>query len=219
MVGALQPELTRSEIERARRKAPENLDAWDLYQRGLWHQYRVTKEDNEAAAELFSKAIKLDPEFVHPYGGLAESYVFEVLFGFVERDYRDPFTPARKAVEIDPNDAGAHYALGMAHYDGLDHPSAVAEFKMAIQLNPSAAHSYMFLGFAQTHSGFAEDALENFHIALSLSPRDPFFGWFLTGVGASLFYLRRYEESVEWAQYRLRVVTETADDHHILVAG
>jgi TolB-like protein/Tfp pilus assembly protein PilF len=204
VVGALQPELTRSEVERARRKPPESLDAWDLYQRGLWHYFRLNKEDNAAAIELFSKAIELDPDFVPPYVGLAESNAYDVMFGFSEWNAEALFAPARKAVEIDPEDESAHRALGRAHYMNRDHTSAIAEYKMAIQLNPSAAHSYNYLGFAQAHSGLAEEALENFRLARRLSPRDPHFGYFQTGMGASLFYLQRYEESVDWVRKALQ---------------
>ena len=153
---------------------------------------------------MFSKAIELDPDFVPPYVGLAESNAYDVMFGFSEWNAEALFAPARKAVEIDPEDESAHRALGRAHYMNRDHPSAIAEYKMAIQLNPSAAHSYNYLGLALTQSGFAEEALEYFRIALRLSPRDPHFGYFYTGMGAAFFYLQRYEESVDWVRKSLQ---------------
>jgi len=204
VVGALQPELTRSEIERARRKPTESLNAWDFYQRGLWHFFRANKEDNAAAVKLFSKAIELDSVFVAPYVGMAECYSWESFYSNTERDAQAIFAAARKAVEIDPQDANAHKALGMAHFANRDPSSAIAEYKMAIQLNPSAAHSYAWLGWAQSFSGRAEEALDNFRAAMKLSPRDPIFGWFNNGMAASLFHLSRYEESVEWARKALQ---------------
>ena len=168
VVGALQPELSRSEIERARRKLPESLDAWELYQRGVGLEFRLNEEDNAAAIELFSKAIKLDPELAYPYAGLAESYVWEVFRGNTERGLEDAFTLARKAVEIDPQDASGHKALGAVHLLNRDHSAAIAETKIAIQLDPSAARTYAVLGYVQSHSGLAEDALESFRSAMEL---------------------------------------------------
>ena len=85
-----------------------------------------------------------------------------------------------------------------------DHASARAEFKLAIQLNPNDAQYYILLAFSQVHAGFAEEALENFRVALTLSPRDPRFGWFHTGMGAAHFYLRHYDECLEWGRKGLQ---------------
>jgi adenylate cyclase len=204
VVGALQPEIARSEIERARRKPPDNLNAWDLYQRGLWHRYHVNKEDIAAAIELFSKAIELDPNLVHAYVGLADCYVYEGIFLGTGRNWQDTLAPARKAVEIDPQDANAHRALGWAHFVNRDARSTIAELNVAIELNPSDAHSYAYLGFGQMYSGLAEEALESFRSAMKLSPRDPLLGWFHGGMGLAFLFLQRLEESVESARKALR---------------
>jgi TolB-like protein len=73
IVGAVEPELGKAERERAKAKRPENLDAWDLYQRGLWHLYRYTKEDLEEAKRLFRRAAELDPGLGVAFSGLAEA--------------------------------------------------------------------------------------------------------------------------------------------------
>lgn len=204
VVAALLPELTRSEIERARQKPPDSLDAWDLYQRGLWYLFRSNENDNAAAIQLFVEATEIDPHFINPYVGLVEGYVYEVVLGYGNRNPQDAFAPARRAVEIDPQNSSAHKALGMAHFINRDHPSSIAEFKLAIQLNPSDAHLYPYLGFAQAFSGLAEDALDNFLMAMTLSPRDPLLGWFHNGMGVSLLHLQRHEECVEWVRKALQ---------------
>ena len=204
VVGALQPEITRSEIERARRKPPDSLDAWDLYQRGLWHENRITRADNATAIELFSQAIALDPEFARPYAGLSECYTYDMYYGYAKRDLKDIYTPAHKAVEIDPQDGNAHRALGWAHTYYRDHASAIAELNIAIELNPNEAHAYAFLGFAQAYSGLAEEGLASFRTAIDLSPLHPFFGWFNAGMALALLLLRRHEESVVSARKALQ---------------
>ncbi len=204
VVGALQPELTRSEIERARRKPPDSRDAWDLYQRGLWHEYRINKEDNAAAIALFSRAIELDPNFAGPHAGLSECFCYEVFYWNAERDPKDTIASARRAIEIDPQDASAHRALGWAYLLYWDQLEAIAELERAIELNPSEAHSHLILGFSKTYSGSAAEGLESIRTALKLSPNDPHYGWFNAGMALALLLLRRHEESVERAREALR---------------
>lgn len=219
VVGALQPELTRSEIERARRKAPHSLDAWDLYQRGLWHEYRITKRDNAAAIELFSRTIALDPEFARAYAGLSECYTYDVFYGYAEREPKDIYASASKAVEIDPHDSNARRALGWAHTYYRDHESAIAELKIAINLNPNEAHAYAFLGFAQAYSGLAEEAITSFRTAINLSPQHHFFGWFNAGLALALLLSQRHEESAKMARMALQYPNTSWLTHlHLLSA-
>ncbi|HVT50815.1 MAG TPA: winged helix-turn-helix domain-containing protein, partial [Dongiaceae bacterium] len=49
VVGALAPHLERAEIERARRKPTENLDAYDYYLRGTWKFRQVSTRSVEDA--------------------------------------------------------------------------------------------------------------------------------------------------------------------------
>ena len=68
VVGAIAPQLERAEIERAKRKPTENLDAYDYYLRGMADLHRGTREAIDEALRLFEKAIELDPDFASAYG-------------------------------------------------------------------------------------------------------------------------------------------------------
>ena len=63
MVGAIAPKFEQAEIERAKRKPTESLDAYDYFLRGMAAFYQFTKPGNEEALVLFSRAIELDPHF------------------------------------------------------------------------------------------------------------------------------------------------------------
>ena len=68
VVGAIAPQLERAEIERAKRKPTESLDAYDYYLRGMAHLHQGTREAIDEALPLFYKAIELDPDFASAYG-------------------------------------------------------------------------------------------------------------------------------------------------------
>jgi TolB-like protein len=82
VVGTVQPELSRLEQDRARRKPPDRLDAWELLQRGIWHYWRREPEDANKAEALIVSAIELDPGFSLAYASLCEVYYINLYHGW-----------------------------------------------------------------------------------------------------------------------------------------
>ena len=68
---SINPAVEDAELRRALRKPPENLGAWEAYQRGLWHARKATAADNERAQEYFRRSCELDPTFASPHAMLA----------------------------------------------------------------------------------------------------------------------------------------------------
>ena len=76
VVGAIAPAVEKAEIERAKRKPTESLDAYALYLRGLARLYQFgNRQANDEALRLFNSAIELDPDFASAYGRAALCYV------------------------------------------------------------------------------------------------------------------------------------------------
>ena len=94
---AIEPELASAEFDRAARKPPENLDAWDRCQQGLWRLELRTKEDTDISERLFAEAIDLDPSLARAYAGLARSLIHMVAFGWRE----ERSAPLTQALEPD----------------------------------------------------------------------------------------------------------------------
>jgi adenylate cyclase len=68
VVAAIEPSVRRAEIERAKRKRPDNLDAYGLYLRAFEHAYTFTPDGREAALSLLDAAIALDPGYAEAHG-------------------------------------------------------------------------------------------------------------------------------------------------------
>src|SRR5499426_2809344 len=83
VVGAIAPKLQQAEIERARRKPTEILDAYDLLLRGVANFYKRTREGNEEALRLYYKAIELDPDFAAAYAAVASCIAERKASGWV----------------------------------------------------------------------------------------------------------------------------------------
>ena len=115
VVAALEPALGHAEMARAQRKAPENLDAWDLYQRGMWHFNRFTKEDFAAAHKLLRRASIRDPGFAQPLSGVATIRILEVLLAWADNPseaLNEAHRTAMSAVALDGMDPFASAVLG-----------------------------------------------------------------------------------------------------------
>jgi adenylate cyclase len=68
---AILPTMERSERERASRKPPDSLDAWECYHRGLWHYAKFEADENVLALDFFERAIDLDPGFAAAHAVLS----------------------------------------------------------------------------------------------------------------------------------------------------
>ncbi len=179
ITGAIGLELAGAEQERATRKTPKNLGAWDLYQRGMWHLWRWGDDDADRAHELLRQAIAMDPGLASAQAGLAYLMYLFVQFGRTDspgETMAEALQVAEKAVAIDEKDAYAHYALGRIHTMRGDAHAAKGEIERALELNPNFAQSSYALGYLLLLLNSEAEAIQHFDRALRLSPNDP-LGW------------------------------------------
>ena len=202
ITAALQPELAGFERERAHRKRPDNLDAWESYQRGLWHVYQFNGEENEEARGLFRRAVELDPGFGGAYAGLGYTYFLDALFGWgggADDNIQQSFRATKKALSLDNRDTMAHYALGRLYMLLGDQESALAESKHAIELNPSLALGHFGLGHALMLLGKPDDAIAELDTAMRLSPRDPVMWVFECTKATALVLIDDFDQALDYA--------------------
>ena len=203
IVTAIEPELVSAERARARRKPTNNMDAWEWYQRGLWHLYRFSPQENNTAQEMFHRSIALDPGFAQPHAALAYSLFYDLLIGYVS-DPGDRLARAHEAgktaVTLDDKDSFSHYALGRVCTMLGKHDEAIEALDTAVALNPNFALAHHGRGYVLTLIGRAEEALHEYDEALRLSPRDPIAFGMMTMRSVALILLRRHDEAVEWAR-------------------
>jgi adenylate cyclase len=115
VVNAIAPKFEQAEIERAKRKPTENLDAYDHFLRGLSVLNSWTRESNYEATQSFGKAIELDPNFASAYGMAAWCYVWRKANGWMkdrQLETTEATLLAKKAVELGKDDAAARWIHG-----------------------------------------------------------------------------------------------------------
>jgi len=208
VVGAIAPAVEKAEIERAKRKPTESLDAYALYLRGLARFYQVaSRQANEEALRLFNSAIELDPDFASAYGRAAFCYVIAKAHGWISvtpSEIAEVTRLAQRAVELGKDDAIALAASGwaLAHIV-RDLGAAAALIDRALVLNSNLAETWSLGGWVKNWLGEPEAAIERFARAMRLSPLDPSLRT-PSGTAHAHFFLGRYDEAASWAAMALQ---------------
>jgi len=168
IVATIGPELASAEMQRARRKDPSSLDAWDCTIRAMWHFARATHGDMEEARRFALRAIEMDPGTAPAFGILAFTHLRGVVNGWSKtpsQSIQEAYEAARKAVALDGRDANAHWALGTANLFRRRFEDAFSSYETAIDLDPNNAAAHGGLGSALAYAGRTEPkfsiAIEN----------------------------------------------------------
>jgi TolB-like protein/class 3 adenylate cyclase len=203
VVNAIAPKLEQAEIERAKRKPTENLDAYDHFLRGMSVLNSWTRDTNYEATKSFCKAIELDPNFAAAYGMAAWCYVWRKANGWMNDRHLETAEAtrlARRAVELGRDDAAALSRAGhVIAYVAGDLDSASPAIDRALMLNPNLASAWNFAGWTRVLRGEPEAAIEYLARAMRLSPLDE-LGYSAKGSTAHAhFFLGAYDDASSWA--------------------
>jgi TolB-like protein len=209
VVGAIAPALEKAEIERAKGKPTDSLDAYALYLRGLARFYQFgNRQANDEALRLFNSAIELDPDFASAYGRAAFCYVIAKANGWISvtpSEIAEVTRLAQRAVELGKDDAIALAASGYAlAFVVRDRGVGAALIDRALVLNSNLAEAWYWGGWVKNWLGAPEAALERFARAMRLSPLDPFVPVMRAGTAHAHFFLGRYDEAASWAAMALQ---------------
>jgi TolB-like protein/Tfp pilus assembly protein PilF len=189
--------LTQTGRENARRKPPENLQAYENYLLGIEHKHRFTEQDNQKAQELLNNAIELDPSFARAYVGLGLAHGVAVENGWTTSypDSLDAMLKAlRKALALDPSDGQAHLTLAMyySYIGGFE--QGLAETEKALSLNPNDADVLVIAAAILPMFGRPEQAAELADRAVRINPNYP--DWYKFNLMLAYFYGGQYDQAL-----------------------
>ena len=160
----------KQEIEK---RATDNVEAYSLYLKGRLRWDERSEASVKAAISYFEQAIKLDTAYALAYGGLADCYLIQGVYSFLEPHsvFQKSEQLALKALELNENLAEAHASLGdlSMHYRH-DWQKAHAELKRAISLKPSYAPAYHWYSEYLACIGRLDEALNENQHAVELDP-------------------------------------------------
>ncbi len=196
IVGIIEPSVRRAEIERARRKRPDSLGAYDLYLRALPHTHSAMPEDALVAIGYLEEAIRLDPDYAAAHAALAVMYEVRYRTGSDEADRTAGVRHARLALALGTDDAAAlAYAAITIFHLAHDFETAAAVVARSLSLNASCATALYWAAHIHALGGDPALAEDYANRALRLSPFDPTSFEGHLALGAVQLRLGRYDDA------------------------
>jgi TolB-like protein/class 3 adenylate cyclase len=174
VVGYIEPSLRQAEIERAKRKRPDSLDAYDLYLRALPYAMVFMPGDADKALPLLRQSLELEPGFASAHAAAAWCYEQRYLRGGLDlADKTAALAHARAALEAGADDAGtlatAGFVIGLVDHD---YDTAMNAIDRGLAMTPSSALALSLGSVILGHAGRTAEAIDYAERALRWCPLD-----------------------------------------------
>ena len=208
IAGALQPSIRLAEIERSRRRRPQDLGSYDYTMRAMPHVWGLEKEESAKALELLERALTIDPEYPLALALAGWCHAQRSVYNWAD-DIADSQSRARslaeRAAALSGDDPLILAVLGAVHTFVRNHGTARILLERALALDPNCAWAWSRLAWLENYADQPCQAIEKFERALRLSPIDPMNFNNYAGIGsahevagefdqAAMFYRRALQE-------------------------
>ncbi|GEO17136.1 adenylate/guanylate cyclase domain-containing protein [Microvirga aerophila] len=206
VVGAIQPSIRAAEIERALRKRPDSLDAYDLVMRALPLVWSLERDNNLEAGRLLDEALQLDPNYPLALSLAAWCSGQRLIYNWsedIEKDTREALRKAHLAATMAADDSFTLAVLGAALTITRNFQRAASLLDRALALDPNSAWAWNRRGWLHNYQDEPEAAIPRFERSLRLSPFDPMAFNCDMGIGCAHFIAERYDQSILWQEKAL----------------
>ena len=216
IVGTLPGRIEAAGHDRAKRKPPQSMAAYEYVLTGKILHHRSTPEDNAEAQRMLDRAIALDPKYAHAHAWKACVLAQTWVNNWCE-DRRDTWKrvvdEAHVALALDDNDSDVHRVLAAVNLAHDEHEKAKYHQERALGLNPSNDLILVQQGELLTWLGRPEDGIEWIRKAMRVNPYHPERFW--NHLGRAHYTARQYSDAVA----ALSRITRPACMHHALLAA
>jgi adenylate cyclase len=219
VIGTVEPSLRQAEIDRARRKRPDSLDAYDLYLRAVPHAYANTPEDGRAALALLDEALRLEPGYAAAHGIAA--WCHEQLYnraGFLTENKTAGLDHAAAAIAHGGDDPTALCMAGFAiAMIARDPETGLGAIDRSLELNTSYATGFAFSAIVRAFAGEYDTAIDHARRAIRLNPLDPMGAQPYTSLVFAYLPLGRFEEAAAAAAKAIQLNPKFSYAHALYV--
>jgi serine/threonine protein kinase/Tfp pilus assembly protein PilF len=202
-----QLKLSLAEVEgqSIERRYTNNVDAYNLYLKGLYYWNRRFEGGLGMAIECFEQAIQMDPSYSLAHAGIADCYVQLAGYSLLPPGMAYPraLAAAETALQLDSRLAEAQTAMALVTlWFKWDAQGAELGLRKALELNPRYGLARHYLSLCLSYTGRFKEAVEEIRYAQKLEPLSPIVN---STAGLILYYSRRYEEALEECRHTLEL--------------
>jgi TolB-like protein/Tfp pilus assembly protein PilF len=207
VVAAIEPRLLAAEGVRAFSRSADDLGAWERVARAQTHVWRLTRSDNEAAADALRRAVEAYPDYAPAQSLLGFCLVFAAHNGWIDRD--KGLLAGRqhivRAIALDDCDPWGQIAFGYWSMMERRTEESIAAFRRAVDLNPNSAAAHCYLSHGLAFAGQDREAIAHGEDAIRLSPLDPEMAMMLGGIAVAHYTAGRYVDALRYSSELLRL--------------
>jgi len=201
VAGALQPSIRIAEIERSRRKRPQDLGAYDYAMRAMPHAWALEDEESTRALELLDAALEIDPDYPLALSLAGWCHGQRSVYNWskdVAESQAKALALAERAAELSGDDPLILAVLGAVHTFVHNTGTARVLLEGAVAIDPNAAWAWSRLGWLDAYADRPEAAIEKFERALRLSPLDGMNFNNYIGIGSANEIAGDYDRAAEF---------------------
>ncbi len=207
IAGALQPSIRLAEIERSRRRRPQDLGSYDYTMRAMPHVWALEKEESAKALELLEKALAIDSEYPLALALAGWCHAQRSVYNWAD-DIADSQAKARslaeRAAALSGDDPLVLAILGAVHTFVRNFGVARMLLERALALDPNCAWAWSRLGWIEDYEDKPAKAIENFERAIRLSPIDPMNFNNYAGIGSAHEVAREFDQAALFCRRALQ---------------
>ena len=192
--------------------SPEEMTPYQAVLRHTVYRQRIGSDDHLLTRNALELAAERAPGNADVRAALAGIYCEEHKHGYnVLPDSLDrALATARRAVELEPDNAYANFILGEVYYFRQDLGAFKAAAERAIELNPRDSDSMAMIGILMGYGGDWERSVELTTRAMALNPKHP--GWYRFNTYFNEFRQGHFEAALDIAQ-RINMPAYFADPY------